>query len=40
MRADKREKDALTWFDAKKTRLMGKWSPSIVALYIQQVVAL
>lgn len=40
MRADKREKDALTLFDAKQTRLMGKWSPSIVALYIQQVKSL
>lgn len=37
MRADKREKDALDWFDPKSKRLMGKWSPSIVALYIQQV---
>jgi 8-oxo-dGTP pyrophosphatase MutT (NUDIX family) len=35
MRADKREKDALAWFDPKATRLMGKWSPSIVSLYIQ-----
>jgi ADP-ribose pyrophosphatase YjhB (NUDIX family) len=36
LRADRREKDALAWFDPKKTRLMGKWSPSIVALYLQQ----
>ena len=36
LRADKREKDALDWYDASKTRLMGKWSPSIVALYLQQ----
>lgn len=36
MKADKREKDAFTWFDAKTTRLMGKWSPSIVALYLSQ----
>jgi ADP-ribose pyrophosphatase YjhB (NUDIX family) len=34
LRKDNREKDALEWFDAKKTKLMGKWSPSIVALYI------
>jgi ADP-ribose pyrophosphatase YjhB (NUDIX family) len=38
MRSDKREKDALTWFDPKKTKLMGKWSPSIVSLYLQQIV--
>ena len=37
LRADKREKDALDWFDANKTRLMGRWSPSIVALYLQQI---
>ena len=35
MRSDVREKDALTWFDAKKTKLMGKWAPSIVALYLE-----
>jgi ADP-ribose pyrophosphatase YjhB (NUDIX family) len=37
LRADKREKDALAWFDPKETRLMGRWSPSIVALYLQQI---
>jgi 8-oxo-dGTP pyrophosphatase MutT (NUDIX family) len=36
MRSDVREKDALAWFDAKKTKMMGKWSPSIVALYLEQ----
>ena len=36
MRSDIREKDALAWFDAKKTKLMGKWSPSIVSLYVDQ----
>jgi ADP-ribose pyrophosphatase YjhB (NUDIX family) len=40
MRADKREKDALDWFDPKKTKLMGRWSPSIVSLYLQQIVNL
>lgn len=37
MKADKREKDGLGWFDFKRTRLMGKWSPSIVALYLKEV---
>jgi ADP-ribose pyrophosphatase YjhB (NUDIX family) len=37
LRADKREKDALAWFDGAKTKLMGRWSPSIVALYLQQI---
>ena len=40
LRADKREKDALAWFDPQRTRLMGKWSPSIVALYLQQATSL
>jgi 8-oxo-dGTP pyrophosphatase MutT (NUDIX family) len=36
MRSDVREKDALTWFDPKKTKMMGRWSPSIVTLYLDQ----
>lgn len=35
LRADKREKDSISWFLPKKTRLFGRWSPSIVALYLQ-----
>jgi 8-oxo-dGTP pyrophosphatase MutT (NUDIX family) len=35
MKRDKKEKDELRWFDARETKLMGKWSPSIVAMYIQ-----
>jgi 8-oxo-dGTP pyrophosphatase MutT (NUDIX family) len=35
MKRDKKEKDALRWFDPRETRLMGKWSPSIVAMYLQ-----
>ncbi len=34
-RSDKKEKDAIGWFNPKKTRLFGRWSPSIVALYMQ-----
>lgn len=37
LRKDKREKDALAWFDPRRTKLMGKWSPSLVALYFQNV---
>lgn len=40
LRSDKREKDAIAWFDPKHTRLMGKWSPSIVALYLQSAKSL
>jgi 8-oxo-dGTP pyrophosphatase MutT (NUDIX family) len=35
LRKDNKEKDAIDWFNAKKTRLFGRWSPSIVALYLQ-----
>ena len=35
MRADRREKDGIAWFNPHRTKLMGKWSPSIVALYLQ-----
>jgi hypothetical protein len=35
MKRDKKEKDALRWFDPSETRLLGKWSPPIVAMYIQ-----
>jgi hypothetical protein len=35
LKKDYTEKDAIAWFDSKKTRLFGRWSPSIVALYLQ-----
>lgn len=31
---DKREKDGIAWYSLKETRLMGRWSPGIVARYI------
>lgn len=34
MRKDRREKDALAWFHPTQTQLMGKWSPSLVAMYL------
>lgn len=34
MRKDRREKDDLAWFDPKKTALMGRWSPTLVAMYL------
>jgi 8-oxo-dGTP pyrophosphatase MutT (NUDIX family) len=34
LRKDKREKDDLAWFSPKHTQLMGKWSPSLVAMYL------
>jgi len=35
MSRDKREKDALSWYSPSETKLMGKWSPKIVALYLK-----
>lgn len=37
LRKDKREKDALAWYDPRRTKLMGKWSPSLVVLYLQNM---
>jgi 8-oxo-dGTP pyrophosphatase MutT (NUDIX family) len=34
MKRDKKEKDALTWFDPAATKLMGRWSPKLVPMYI------
>ena len=34
LRKDSREKDAIDWFNPTQTKLYGKWSPSIVALYL------
>jgi len=35
MTRDKREKDALSWYSPSETKLMGKWTPKIVALYLK-----
>lgn len=37
LKSDKREKDAIAWFDPHKTKLFGKWSPTIVSLYLQHM---
>jgi 8-oxo-dGTP pyrophosphatase MutT (NUDIX family) len=36
---DYQEKDDIEWFDMKKTRLFGRWSPSIVMLYVNSHLA-
>ena len=36
MRKDVREKDALAWFVSSKTQMMGRWSPTIVAMYLSE----
>jgi hypothetical protein len=39
--ADKREKDALGWYDevaeGSKKKMMGRWSPTIVKLYLERM---
>ena len=34
LRRDKKEKDAIEWFNPSKHKIMGKWSPKIIALYL------
>jgi hypothetical protein len=36
LRRDKREKDALDWFSPSEHKLMGRWSPKIVAMYLNK----
>lgn len=36
-RRDRKEKDAVAWFDPKKTRLNPRWCPDIAALYLQHL---
>ena len=35
LRSDQREKDDISWYKDDKTKMMGKWSPTIVKLYLQ-----
>ena len=34
LRRDKKEKDTIDWYSPSNHKLMGRWSPSIVALYL------
>lgn len=36
-RRDRREKDAVSWFDPQKTRLNPRWCPDIAALYLRHI---
>ena len=38
-RRDRREKDAVAWFNPRETRLNPRWCPDIVALYLKHMVA-
>jgi len=37
LRMDEREKDDIEWFNPKTTKIYGRWSPSIVALYLNNI---
>lgn len=34
LRKDKREKDDLAWFSPRHTLMMGRWSPTLIAMYL------
>jgi 8-oxo-dGTP pyrophosphatase MutT (NUDIX family) len=34
LRRENREKDGLAWFNAEQTKIMGKWSPTMVKMYL------
>ena len=34
LKRDKKEKDAIAWYNPSETQLMGKWSPKLVAMYL------
>ena len=36
MKRDKREKDMIQWYSPSETRIMGRWSAQIVAMYLKQ----
>ena len=35
LKRDKREKDEIAWYSPSETQIMGRWSPSLVALYLK-----
>jgi ADP-ribose pyrophosphatase YjhB (NUDIX family) len=36
LKRDKKEKDAISWYSPSDTKLMGKWSPTLVAMYLKK----
>ena len=34
LKRDKREKDEVRWYSPSETRMMGRWSPSLVGMYL------
>uniref|UniRef100_A0A6C0JXB8 Nudix hydrolase domain-containing protein n=1 Tax=viral metagenome TaxID=1070528 RepID=A0A6C0JXB8_9ZZZZ len=39
LRRENREKDGISWFDSVETKIMGKWSPTMVKMYLDSVTA-
>jgi len=37
MKRDYREKDALSWYSPSDTKLIGKWAPKLVIMYLKSV---
>jgi 8-oxo-dGTP pyrophosphatase MutT (NUDIX family) len=35
LRSDKREKDAIAWFNGDETKMMGRWSPTLLNMYLK-----
>jgi len=35
-RSDQKEKDAIEWYKGDETKMMGRWSPTILKLYREQ----
>lgn len=36
LKRDKKEKDAIDWYSPSDTKLMGRWSPRIVVMYLKK----
>jgi hypothetical protein len=37
MKRDYREKDALSWYSPSDTKLIGKWAPKLVIMYLKSI---
>lgn len=36
LRADQREKDGIRWYKEGETKMMGRWSPTLLTMYLNQ----
>lgn len=37
LRSDQREKDAIRWYQDGETKMMGRWSPTILTMYLKHL---